>query len=383
MASVTQKSGLFAKYGASLDQAVKAHGNDATDYGPQRLPPGITNGIAKLVVCKFDKVAAGKTNAGEYYFRAAGVVVEPYSVNVNGREEVVQGRQTSIMEMVCTTKNRDGKETTQEDHVASILNEMRKLADDAFTANKGGTDLEEMAAALQQHGPYFKFSTSPRMDQVTGKPSGEAWENWNGNKGLEDYSPPTPDAIQDDTVAPAPVNRVADQTQQQVASKPQANGKPPSKKPPVATASADDFKDAEEKEAGLSASLTLEQLVEIADKDGNPNQANAQLRLKELAAAEGWGEEQIDGASSWSEVAEMATPADAAPDQAVEHSVGQMWNWKVIVLDKATKKKTVAKVATQHEITAIDAEKQTVSLKSADNPKITFKGVPIAQLEAL
>ncbi len=69
MPPVKGTSKLAAKYGAKLDQAVKAHAQDETDYGFIRLPPGIVNGIAQLTKCYFDEYKTGK-NKGEMYFRA-------------------------------------------------------------------------------------------------------------------------------------------------------------------------------------------------------------------------------------------------------------------------------------------------------------------------
>ena len=206
MPPTVKKSGLMAKYGANLDKAVKTHAGDETNFGFQRLPAGINNGIAKLVECTFGVVDQGKTNAGEYYFRAAGVVVEP-KLAPDGTP--VAGMQTSIMEMVCDTTSAAGAVTTQEEHVERILNEMRKLGAD--TSNATGADLESLAAALKEAGPYFKFSTSlgktqlengkPKVNPATGKPyEPRVFENWNGTRGLESWTPSDDDgAVVDQT----------------------------------------------------------------------------------------------------------------------------------------------------------------------------------------
>ena len=183
-----QQSGLFKKLGAKLDSAVKTHAADETKYGIIQIPPGISNGIAKLIECKFDLYKTG-ANQGQYYFRAAGVIVSPESVMTPQGEMKVAGLQTSIMITVCDTKNNAGKVTTLEEHVASILNEMRKLAGDDFTHGKTGADLEPMAEALKEAGPFFKFTTSVRKAQTKDQTDG-VWENWHGSQGLEDYTPP-------------------------------------------------------------------------------------------------------------------------------------------------------------------------------------------------
>src|SRR5438876_953644 len=127
------KSGLLAKLGTKIDAVAKRHAADATDYGRMGLPPGIIRGVARLIEAKFDIYKTG-ANMGEYYFRAAGVMVEPRSVMVGENEVPVAGSQTSIMIPCCDTKTQAGKVTTAQEHITgengcktNVMNEMRKL----------------------------------------------------------------------------------------------------------------------------------------------------------------------------------------------------------------------------------------------------------------
>lgn len=194
--------GLAAKYGSKLDQAVKKHADDPTDYGMIRLPGGIKNGIARLVAAEFNTFKPGTTNAGEYYFRAAGVVVEPKSVEVDGQTVPVEGLQTSIILPVCATGQGD-KHRTLEQNVGNILNEIRKLGAD--TTGAGMEDMEALAETLKEAGPYFRFET--RTSEAVLNPDGSVkyaprvWESWYGSKGLENYAPADDDGTVDNTGA--------------------------------------------------------------------------------------------------------------------------------------------------------------------------------------
>lgn len=195
----TKKSPLFAKLGAKLDQAVQKHAADQTDYGIMDLPGGIKNGVAQLVECGFflykgdtqAKQANGKSAAGEYYFRAAGVMKDP---EYSPEGAPVRGLQTSIMINMFDTKagpnaKIPNKITTQEEHVEEVLNEMRKLGGDEYTHGATGADLENLAAGLKDAAPHFWVSTREGQKTVQ-YPNPKVFTSWNGTKGLENYVGP-------------------------------------------------------------------------------------------------------------------------------------------------------------------------------------------------
>jgi hypothetical protein len=338
-----KKSGLMAKYGANLDKVVKAHGADETTYGIQPLPPGINNGVAQLVECKFDVYKTGK-NQGEYYFRAAGVVVEPREVNHNGQRVVVVGQQTSVMIPVCNTTSQAGKVTTQEEYVERILNEMRKLGAD--TSGATGADLEALAAALKEARPHFKFSTSLRKAMTPGQADG-VWENWHGTKGLEDYSPP------DDSGA------VVDETGPATGGGGDEGG------------SGVEYSDQED----------LDGLAKRADKGEDA----AIDRLTELANAAGLTDEDISAEQNWvAVVARMGDGAAASdgepraePEEEWEPGKDEVYKYQLKGKDgqplKDARKKVVKPV--EVEVTAVNKAKKTVDLKNLGDGKTTYKGV--------
>lgn len=187
------KSGLAAKYGSKLDDAMDSHGGDETNYGGLygQLPGGIRRGIAQLSKCYFSQYEKGD-NKDEYYFRAEGVVIEPNECD----GQIVKGLMTSIMEPVCETTKRNKEVVTIEDHMKTILNEMRKLGVD--TEGAGSEDLERLAEDLVEAAPYFFFGTS-QSEATDQYPNPRVWENWNGSKGLEDYEPEIDDGVVDKT----------------------------------------------------------------------------------------------------------------------------------------------------------------------------------------
>lgn len=193
MAKKSSKSGLASKLGAKGSKAVKAHRNDEVNYGNISIPGGIRSGVAKLIECKFDQYKSGR-NEGDYYFLAAGIV----QANYPNRDDVdTKGLRTQIMIPCCDTKTQAGKETSVDQHLANILNELKKLGAD--TEDVEMEDLEELAADVKETEPFFKFSTS-QSEPTDAFPEPRVWENWYGSKGVEDWEPEEDDdEVDDDT----------------------------------------------------------------------------------------------------------------------------------------------------------------------------------------
>lgn len=368
MPAQTKQSGLLAKYGSKLDAAVKTHAADETNFGIVNLPPGIPNGIAKLTKCHFAQYKTGK-NEGEYYFRAEGVVVEPTSVEVDGRPFTVAGLHTSVMIPVCDTTSQAGKTTTTEEYVARILNEMRKLG--AETAGAGAAQLEQIAAALQEAGPYFNFSTSVRKAMQEGQADG-VWENWNGRRGLDDYAPPEDGGVQD-------ASPMADRTPESanVAAKVIGNGKsatiPGKGKGGGATGAKveDTYTDAD------TGGDDIDDL--IAQAEGGDT--DAQDTLRERAKANGYTDEDVDATKTWDELKPMlAGPkeadAGAAADDEFKPEKGNVFFYGV----RDVKTKKTKKV--ECEVQSVNADTETVVLRNMTDKKTLYKDVPWAELSA-
>lgn len=342
MPAKATKSGLISKYGDRLRKAVKDHAGDEINYGFQRLPGGITNGIAQLTECGFKQVEAGKQNAGEYYFRAAGVVLEPEEVEGKNGPERVKGRTTSIIRMVCDTKDRNGNVTqTLDDNVAWILNEMRKLGADI---DEDSADLmEEVAAALQEAKPYFRFRTteSPATPQF---PNPRVWENWDGTKGLEDYEPEEADDVDDRTEEPAA--KSPPKTQSGPTRRPTAKQPDPEPEP------APEYDDASDIDSLLARA--------------NDDDADAQEKLLDLAKAQGHDEADLQRIDTWDGVADLLRGGGEDGESGGEGgpAVGDTVKYKVVTYDPRTKKEVASRRPIQCEVMTVSDDGETVTLKN-------------------
>lgn len=176
MAKQQVKSGLAGKLGGNVQATeieVKAPGGGAN------LPPGIENGIAELVDCRFSQYKDGKM-AGEYFFLAAGVVLNPDGTNspwlVDGKP--VDGLRTQIMEPMCDTPDRGGEKArkTQQEHYNWVVNQMGlllgKKPGDKFTIEP--EDLEAVAEQIKDMKPCFRFRTFAfDREVIAKKPNGK------------------------------------------------------------------------------------------------------------------------------------------------------------------------------------------------------------------
>ncbi len=310
---VKKKSGSLS---SRVKKSVAAHKADETDYGRIEIPGGIRNGVAKLVDCKFDKYKTG-VNEGEYYFLAAGVVVEPKQ---NEEGVPVVGLRTQIMIPVCATTNRNGVTTDVDAHVASILNEMRKLG--INTEEIGDEDLEEAAELLKEESPYFKFSTT-QSKPTEEFPDPRVWENWHGVKGLENYIPEDDEDVEDNTED-------------------------------------DEEEETEEK----TEEKNLGELAEEGDKD-------AQIELEKLCDKAGVDPEDF---GTWVEVFEAlegSEEEEEEEEETLQPDKGEMYFYK-----PPKKRKSV-----EVEVTAVFKTKKTVNLKNAEDNKTVYKGVTWEKLK--
>ena len=418
MPAQRQKSELFAKYGTKLDSAVRKHATDETDYGFQRLPPGINGGIAQLTVCGFKKYEAnsnmkradGQSAAGEFFFRAAGVVVEPQEVLHEGRAVRVVGLQTSIMEPCCDTRKSDGTVVTQEEHIANILNELRKLGADTRAAT--GADMEVLAELLQETAPYFKFSTSAGTPTPQ-YPNPRTWENWHGVRGLEGYTPPdaTAGAVEDHS---APANGRTSRTSQPTlpfnefeGDNGQANA-PDQDDLDELLARADVDEDASRRLLDIAEGLGIRDQVEAA-----PSWTKGVELIREAQGVEGPGEEEEAGegepeeveeeAAAEAELASQEHPEEPAPTppptprkpalknvpatevvRSVLAPIAKAWKpakgevYKFRPIDPKTKKPRTKAVPCRIE--AVNLKTQTADLLNYEDRKTRYQSVPWSAL---
>lgn len=172
MAKATKKNSVLAKIHDRARKGYEEHREDDTVVDSNvELPPGINNGIAQLSDIKFDTYKSGKTE-GEPFFMATGIVKEPKAVG----KIPVEGLRTRIgPEPLCDTTGRSRE--TVEEHLAWIMNELRKLGVD--TKEVDFDDLEETLETLREEKPHFRFRTW--QGEVTPEwPNPRVNHNWNG-----------------------------------------------------------------------------------------------------------------------------------------------------------------------------------------------------------
>lgn len=152
----TRQSGLVGHLGSKGQAAYEAHKDDEVVFSKGGdLPAGVV-GVAQLVDLHFGVYGKETRHAGEYFVYMAGVVVSP---ETHG-ELRVQGSRTSRIEALCDTPESLSKKKTQEDHVAWMLNEFRKLGVEPKDYPNFLQDVEEtIAPAMVKAAPYFRFRT--------------------------------------------------------------------------------------------------------------------------------------------------------------------------------------------------------------------------------
>lgn len=332
MATVTTQSEFLKMLGPQAIAAAEKHKADPVTYsGFSELPP-IDAGIARLVDCKFTKIAPGKKEAGKYMFYAAGVVVMPKEVN----GIPVYGERTQISCPLYDTPTRTRKTTA--DHIEWVQNELKKLG--ASAGGLGAAQLEATTAALKKLQPFFKFRTWKGEKQLTGPYANKEPmlnHTWNGACEFSENGDET-GGVEDSTAAPT--------TEEESIS---------SEEPAAEEAPTDEFGD-------------LDSLATAADS-GNEK---AMAELKSQALAAGASEEDVDGAENWAAVAAMISGAgdtsaeEPAPEEEEwKPAKGQVYLYKF--LDPKTKKP--AKKGSEAEILSVDEVAQTVTIKNLTTGK--------------
>ena len=353
MAMQKAKTGLAAKLGMRGREAFEGHKADETKLmgGGGELPAGIDPGIAQLVECKFDTYKEGE-NQGEYYFYAAGTVVSPKEVVINGSKVPIEGLRTSIMEPLCDTPNRKRADTDA--HMQWVLNEFRKLG--VNTKEIGFDDLENVAAALKEEAPYFRFRTW-QGKPTTEYPDPRVNHDWRGHC---EYHPDESDDVEDNTdnvpppkaatvkTAPAPVKR-------------EAVPKVAPKRETVKALDADDL-------------MALAEAADAGDDEAAIKLAG-QAKLFNVDA---------ESAPSWADVAQMiADNAEASEEEVQEEDAKARSDWQPEKGDVYTYKPKGSRKGVECEVTAVFEDSGKVNLKNLEDGKSTYKGVLWGDLETL
>lgn len=294
-----------------------AHAGDETDYGFIEMPPGIHGGVARVTKCYFGEYKKG-VNQGETFFMAIATGIEPATAP-NGAP--ARGANINLMEPMCeTTASTSGKVTSEEEHVANVMNEMRKLGVDTSEVTCF-EDLESLAQAIQDAAPYVRFSTS--QGEPTKKyPDPRIWHNWNGL--AEGYE-----------------QKETEDVEEEVGELPEHGEAAPEDEVPF-------------------DSNDINSLAEAAD---NGDEA-AQEKLMELTESAGLDGDVVADTENWGEVADMLAEVANEDEKDEEPTKGDVYGYKP----------PRARKAVEVSVTAVFKAKKTCNIKNVEDNK-TYKGV--------
>jgi hypothetical protein len=378
VAKKTTKSSFMSR----LTEAHEEHKGDETKVGGGgELPPGIENGIARLVDAKIGVYKQGN-NEGEPFFMAAGVVLEPQfhpmldPVTKKIRNIPIEGLRTSIGPIpLCDTTTQAGKETPLADHYSELLNHLRLLgietkdidptdvvAEDDNGNFISGTILE----ALVDAAPTFRFRTwqGKKTEQYPDPRVNHQW------RGICPYDGQIEEDVQDST-------------------KEEPQWESDAKKEEEAAA-------AEGAEAEVKA-VDLVELAKVADTLTTAKTAKDKKAAKEAATemarlAIEAGVENYEEIDTWVEVAEAivnameGTDATSAPDEEVAEEEAEEYveedeveEWKPVVGELAYFSPPGVKGSVQVQVMEIDEKAGKAVLKRLDTKKLV-KGVPLTKI---
>jgi hypothetical protein len=378
MAEKTSNAHILDKHRAVIDRGVKLAADKPTTYGITELPPGIHNGVAQLKTCEIGEYSPKTKQPGQPYVMMMGVIMEPESVFFDGQEVNVKSLQTRQIFPLGWTKNSKNETTDAETNISRTLNEFRKLGYDTA----GADDTDAVIAAvewLEENQPFFRFSTTPRYDQVVKDKVTGSWERWNGNRGLENYVAPEAGGVEDNTAEAQPrvVNRVAGKVGN--------NGKSGEPTPAPKAAAAKGGKKAEpEPEAQYSDQEDLDELGKRADKGDK----KAMARISDLAQEMGvWAD--VDNAKTWAAGVEIMKAGTSEPQESESEEQGEGEDaqdapkkgdvYTYAPVNPKTRKKDKP---VEVEILAVDEDVRACNIKVVGG-KQTWSHVPFSQLEAI
>ena len=309
MPEQTKKASFAKKFGQRGQAAAAAAAQKPIEYGRRDLPPGITNGVARLVNAELQELEEktgykqldGSSAKGELVLVLVAAVETPKTHFVEGTTMKVEGLQ---FRKYCPlfgkgAKGDFGADWSFEDCVAAARNEMGKIAGDGFDTSNFDAAVAALANANPK--PRFHFSTvmgkpGTKIDPKTGKPYAPRVNvYWNGSEGLADADAPDPGgAVEDGTGADH-----AGANGQPFTADVDGSGEP--------DAAAYDWEN-----------MTLAQIAEVADSEGEPAEGSpaheAQARLSEVVTEAGKDDAWVGQYENWAAIAAALEEEQAEPE---------------------------------------------------------------------
>ena len=278
--------------------------------GGGECPAGIDPGIAKITECKFGVFENGD-NKGEYFFMAMAAVVSPKFITSESGDKIpVEGLITRIgPEPICDTPKATTRKT-QADHLEYVMNQMKLMGADL--SNVEVDDLESIAEAIKNSGPYIKFRTWKGKKATEGPYKDVEPRVQHTWMGQIEYEESEDDGVEDNTEErkpePTPAEKKAAASKATQPAKPAATKKAePKKKDPEPDPEA---------EEDVPFGDDLDMLVDRVNKGDEEAEKILHDRAKKL----GYTQKEIEDSASWEDLAEMirSRSTETASEEATE-----------------------------------------------------------------
>ena len=359
----TQMSSFAKKLGGRVAAANAEHKDKPVDLGMMRLPPGIRNGVAKIVTMttkEYPDDKNGPGTKGQIFFRAAAVVISPEE---HAGQKVV-GLQTSQVISLCDVPAKGQRKAKSFNDNWYEFQNLFKLLGIAPPNETQQTDptgqkteafyFAAMKSLTDPHRPpvYVAFSTrgwTPPPSAIQPKPEEMVFETWHGLAELNGTVPFNPGA----SVAEVAANQQPD----------------PFTEPPMGLV---EFPPRESTEdIATVVALLVETAMNDPEEVTEEEAAEASARLEELAWAAGWSKEQTAEATDWARVGFMALNAPTVPNENPIISVGSKWKFAKRTKDGIKLKDSQGQdfPAQGVEVTSVDAESRTCTVKAIKDGK--------------
>lgn len=399
MASQTSGPTLGQKFGSRLTQAAAKAAKAPVRYGPESLPPGVKNGVARvtgarIVTLKDDvkmKQLDGSSAAGQFQLAVDAAAVSPDAVaGPGGTPLAVKGRKLKTVFIPLFDKGSSfwarwvafspSVDLDFSGLVSEACNFMRMLAGPDFDTS----NFEAAVKALDSAKPHFEFETVEKpaggKNPATGQPyPAQTMELW--GRGVKAPAKTAGSGVRDETGKAAA----------------EANGHA------QAPAEAEDgggVGGGGVGGGGFSEFGDLESLADLADSDetaaateGTPEN-DAAAKLTQYAVEHGVPEEEFSNYANWREILAAAAERagggeaededdvveeDAPAEEEKEWEKGDECDWVPPVKGPGGKEKPGTK-AVRCKVVGLNKSKTKANVIDAKDSKKKWTDVPVDAL---
>lgn len=397
MPSQTGQNALLGKLGPKARAFVDGRKDAEPELaGGGDLPAGIENGVAQVILCTFGKVQEGKKSAGGLFFQAQAIVKLPKDVG----GVPIAGRRTRLYKIIASAQQL-AKGEYDEKALAWAQDQIKMLAGKGASPAMFVIDrLEATAAIIQKAKPHTLFRTWKGSKSDVRLVDGKWWLcNLNDDGSVKATVAGKGPYASDQAAKMANPYAGNDPMVQHTWGgavpwvEPSANGQAAThvqdETPTTSEPSApfDEFagQDVTSEPSGdnvgtdYSASNDLDALAATA-----PDDESARVRLSEIAGENGIDEETVNASTSWEAVVEMIraaqTDGQETDDKPWVPEKSEVYGYRPSIKDTKTKKFVRAKNPIDCEVTSVDAQAETVSLRNTVDKKTVYKDVTWADL---